>query len=252
MTIRGDGTTSEADRIRLEYERRAREIPPDYYSMANGPVLFAYQQRVRAVIKNLHNFRMFPLSDRKILEVGCGTGGWLADFEAWGANRRNLAGIELNPSRSRLAQARFAPQRDERGHILTEGADVRLGDASNLPWPDASFDIVLQGTVFTSILEDGMKRVVAGEMMRVLKPGGIVVWYDFFYDNPSNSNVRGIRSREIHSLFSGYDIQLKRITLAPPIAKQIVPITWIGALLLEKISIFNTHYLGIIFKQAIS
>jgi hypothetical protein len=111
------------------------------------------------------------------------------------------------------------------------------------------FDIVLQATVFTSILDVEMKRAIAREILRVLKPTGVFVWYDFLFDNPRNPHVGGIGAREIRRLFPGCAVGLKRITLAPPIARRLVPITWIGALLLERVSILNTHYLGTIRKS---
>jgi hypothetical protein len=100
----------------------------------------------------------------------------------------------------------------------------------------------------TSILDDGMKKAVAIEMLRVLKPAGIILWYDFLFNNPKNPQVRGIGAREIRALFPDCLVTLRRITLAPPIARRLVPVTWIGALLLEKITFLNTHYLGIIRK----
>jgi SAM-dependent methyltransferase len=239
---------TEAERIRREYERRSREIPEEYYSMVLPPVLYVYQQRVRATIKALKNAGVFPLHDRKILDVGCGTGTWLNDFEVWGAKIESLAGIELDPARGKRAQERFSAQRDEAGNLLSPGADIRIGDASLLPWTDAFFDIVIQSTVFTSILDDGMKRAIAGEMSRVLKPGGVVLWYDFFYDNPRNPNVKGVRAKEIRALFPRHEHQLKRITLAPPIARFVVPISWISAEIIEKLRFLNTHYLGIFRK----
>jgi ubiquinone/menaquinone biosynthesis C-methylase UbiE len=240
---------NEAERIRREYERRSREIPDDYYSLFNPTVLYLYQQRTRAVLSALKNAGMVPLEGRKILDVGCGTGSWLSDLEAWGARRENLAGIELDPSRGKRAQTRFTAQREESGALLSPGADIRIGDASRLPWPDAFFDIVLQGTVFTSILDDGMKRAIAGEMSRVLKPGGIVLWYDFFYNNPGNPSVKGVCAGEIRALFPRHSIRLKRITLAPPIARRLVPVSWNGAEILEKLVFLNTHYLGILRKR---
>jgi SAM-dependent methyltransferase len=239
---------SEADRIRREYERRDREIHEDYYSLVNPSVLYIYQQRVRAVIAALKKAGIFPLDKKKILEIGCGKGDWLNDFEAWGAHRENLSGIELDASRGKRALARYPPHRDEDGNLISPGADIRIGDASLLPWPDAFFDLVLQSTVLTSILDQGMKTAIAGEMSRVLKPGGFVLWYDFFYDNPKNPNVKGVGKEEINALFPGYAIQLKRITLAPPVSRHLVPLSWIGTEILEKMVFLNTHYLGVLRK----
>ena len=67
-------------------------------------------------------------------------------------------------------------------------------------------------------------------MLRVLKPGGLILWYDFHVDNPHNRDVQGVRKREIFELFSGCDIRLHRITLAPPIVRLVAPIPGLPAI----------------------
>jgi len=236
----------EAARIIEEYARRAREIPTDYYSFFKRDILFSYQRRVQWVIRALRNSGISCLRDRVVLEVGCGRGDWLVDLETWGAQRKNLAGVELHPEKGKEAQARLGDQRDRSGRILSQGSDIRIGDASTLSWPTATFDIVIQSTVFSSILAREMKFAVASEMTRVLKPQGVILWYDLLYNNPKNPNVAGIKSKEIRELFPGFSLHLNRITLAPPIARRLVPISWMGALALEKLMFLNTHYLAIL------
>ena len=63
------------------------------------------------------------MREHRILEVGCGRGARLLDFERWGAKRGHLAGIDLIESFVEAARARVP------------GADVRQGDAAGLPWP---------------------------------------------------------------------------------------------------------------------
>jgi hypothetical protein len=87
-------------------------------------------------------------------------------------------------------------------------------------------------------------------MMRVLKPSGAILWFDFRVNNPRNPGVRGVRAREIASLFPDCSIRLKSVTLAPPLARVIVPRSWIAACMLEKIPFLRTHYLGVIRKRA--
>jgi SAM-dependent methyltransferase len=226
---------AEADRIAAEYARRAAAIPADRYSPAAPAQLLLRQSRERAVLAALRRAGMLPLAGRRILDVGCGTGQWLADFETWGADRERLAGIDLLPERIEAARARLEP-----------GADLRQGDASRLPWPSAHFDFVLLSTVFSSILEAGMRAAVAAEMARVLAPGGMILWHDFFVDSPRNRAVRGIRRREIAALFPGFDVELRRITLAPPIARAVAPRSQLAAIALEALRVLDTHYLGVL------
>lgn len=230
-------TPDTAEQIRAEYRRREREIPADFYSLHQPANLFLYQSQLRGMQWALRTADLIPLAERRILEIGCGRGNWLAMFEAFGARRTHLAGIDLDESRAAECAQRFA------------GADVRGGDASKLPWSDGAFDLVFQSTVFTSILDDTMKRAVAGEMLRVLKPDGAIVWYDFHMNNPRNPHVRGVPRAEIQSLFPGFRMALRRVTLAPPLARQIVPISWLAGEVLESLRVLNTHYFGVLRRS---
>jgi len=236
----------EIGRILDVYSQRERNVPAGRYLPTQPAALFMMQERLRAFLRLLRQEGLLSLENQRILEVGCGTGGWLTDFESCGVKRENIAAIELNPERGAVAQNRFASLRDDSGRIIFPGADIRIGDATALPWHDASFDLVLQSTVFTSILDDAMRKAIAAEMMRVTRPEGFIIWYDFFTDNPWNPDVRGIRAREIRSLFAGWTVQLHRVTLAPPIARRVVPVSWTLAHLLERFNLLNTHYLGVI------
>jgi hypothetical protein len=90
-----------------------------------------------------------------------------------------------------------------------------------------------------------MKKEIATDMLRVLKPGGLILWYDFWL-NPTNPQTRGIRPAEIKRLFPNCTYEFHKITLAPPIARRVVPISWMLALFLESLKIFNSHYLAAI------
>jgi SAM-dependent methyltransferase len=141
-------------------------------------------------------------------------------------------------------------RRIQEARLRLPGADIVCGDAEHLPWADSSMDIVCQLTMMTSILDPGVKRLVAAEMLRVLKPGGHILWYDFRVDNPKNPSVRGIGAREIRELFPHCSIYLRLLTLAPPIARVVVPLSWIAGLMLEKLPFLRTHYIGMICKDS--
>ena len=228
---------SELARISAEYERRARELPAGFYSWNNPANLLLHQQAARGCIQLLDRSSLFPLQGRRIADIGCGDGTWLLEFVQWGADPAALCGIDLSASRVGRARRRL-PQ-----------ADLRTGSASELPWPDQSFDLVTQFTVFTSILEPALKRAVAREMLRVLRPAGAILWFDFRVSNPRNSRVRGVPAAEIRSLFAGCDIDLAPVLLAPPLARLVTGWSRPLAELLHAVPLLRTHYAGLIRKK---
>jgi len=124
--------------------------------------------------------------------------------------------------------------------------DIRLGDATRLPHPDASVDAVCLFTVLSSILDPDLQTAVAAEVRRVLRPGGHVVWYDLRRDNPRNPQVRGIGASRLRGLFPGFDSDLRSLTLVPPLARRLGPATRPLYPLLARLPWLRTHLLGIL------
>jgi len=227
----------EEERIQKVYERRYNlKRVKEIYTFFNPASLFTFYQREKKLLNLLKKYGFNHLEDKKILDIGCGNGGVLRDFIKYGAIPENLYGVDL------------LPDRIERAKKLSPHINFYLGSATELPFENEFFDIVMQFTVFTSILDYSMKQKIAQEMLRVLKPDGIIIWYDYWISKPTNPDVKGVGKQEIKKLFPNCKFEFHRITLAPPIARLLVPISWMLCELLEKIRIFNTHYLAIIKK----
>lgn len=228
----------EQERIEAAYQRRKTAAVRGRYSHFDAANLLAIQVRERRVLKLLKQFSRTSLEQSRILEIGCGTGFWFRQFIQWGARPENLVGVDL-----------LADRIDQAKRLCPPTVSFHCGSAAELNLPAESFDIVLQSTVFTSVLDAGLKRKIAEEMLRVLKPEGLLLWYDFWANNPGNKDVRGVTKREIQELFPGCRLDLKRITLAPPLARRVAPYSPLLCYFLEKIPLLCTHYLGAIQKE---
>lgn len=213
---------------------------PVSYSLFDAGHLLTIQTREQAVLNALRRFGFGELGDKRILEIGCGHGNWLRDFVRWGAHPGNLFGIEIDPERAALARELCAP-----------GVTVECKDAQSTGCPDASFDLVLQSTLFSSLPEPRVREAVAREMLRVRKPEGIVLWYDLRVNNPANLHVRGIGERELSRLFPSQRLWMHRITLAPPIARRVATRAWNSAVLLSALRPLTTHYLAVISQRGV-
>jgi len=174
------------------------------------------------------------LRQARVLEVGCGRGSRLADWPRWGADPTRLAGVDL--METFIAEARkLLPQ-----------ADLKTGSGDALPWPDDHFDIVVQQTVFTSVPDPALRRAIANEMRRVTRPGGCLLWYDFRYPNPRNPDVQPMPAGEIRALFPDCRITLRSVTLLPPLARALAPISHCLCRILERIPPLRSHLLALI------
>jgi ubiquinone/menaquinone biosynthesis C-methylase UbiE len=228
---------NEVERIRFAYSKRHADAV--VYSVFNPGHLFMAQQLERELIKSFRGHGMAPLGNKRILDIGCGTASPLRKLIDFGAEPENLSGIDLLPNAIDEAK-RISP------HI-----DFRCGNAEALPFGSESFDIVTQFTTFTSILDEEMKRRVAKEMLRVLTPNGIILWYDYFVSKPTNPDVKGIGKGEIIRLFPNLTFHFNKVTLAPPIARTVAPYSFLLCYLFEKVPWLRTHYLVVIRKTGV-
>ncbi len=213
-------------------------MSPELYDLSRPAPRFAYTRLLPVVLRALGGAGKLPLAGRAVADIGCGRGTWLHQFIRWGAKPADLCGIDLIESRVGAA------------HALLPEAPLACGDARNLPWPDAGFDVVAQFMVFSSILRLSVQQRIAEEMLRVLRPDGVVLWYDARRDNPRNPATRALSAADIRRLFPGCDVRLESVTLAPPIARRVIPIWPTAAAALESLPFLRTHYFGVIRKSA--
>lgn len=196
------------DEPRAVAARYARRGAADRYSPLQPDVMLLLQERQRALRRRLAAQGIADLAPLRVVEVGCGSGGNLLELLRLGCLPEHLQGIELLADRH--AQARQA---------LPASLRLWLGDAVTAPVVDASQDLVLQCTVFSSLLDDAFQQRLADAMWRWLRPGGAVLWYDFTVDNPRNADVRGVPLARLQALFPQGRVQSQRVTLAPPLAR---------------------------------
>jgi ubiquinone/menaquinone biosynthesis C-methylase UbiE len=97
------------------------------------------------------------LNGKRVLEVGCGTGYWFDDFNKWGA--RSIYGIDIS-----------------RAMLKTSGSNgVAEASATDLPFANGSFDVVLAISVLEHLTETEDVRQAIGEIVRVLNNNGYAI-----------------------------------------------------------------------------
>jgi ubiquinone/menaquinone biosynthesis C-methylase UbiE len=103
----------------------------------------------------------------KLLDVGCGTGRTLHQLAITHPTLR-LHGCDLSPAYIKLARKRLE-------HVGELTLAVENGEA--LPWADDTFDVVTSTYLFHELPRNARRNVVR-EMLRVVRPGGLVVIED--------------------------------------------------------------------------
>ncbi len=200
--------TEEIERVRERYQRRTNLHEADLYNRLLPSVYMSQQEKDRALIKLIVKADLLPVDQKRVLEVGCGSGGNLLKLIELGFNPENLVANELLEERVQIARKR-----------LPQVVPIIPGDATEIDLPPESFDIVLQSTVFTSLLDNDFQQKLADTMWQLTKPGGGIIWYDFIYNNPSNPDVRGVPIKRIKELFPKGRMMIWKVTLAPPISR---------------------------------
>ena len=106
----------------------------------------------------------------KVLDVGCGTGNLTLTAKKHVGASGSVYGIDASPEM--IAEARKKAQRSSMEAVF----EVEL--IEKLPYPDATFDVVISRLVIHH-LPDDLKRRGFAEILRVLKPDGHLFVADF-------------------------------------------------------------------------
>lgn len=115
--------------------------------------------------------------DEQVLDIGCGH-GLLAVLAAKRLKDGKAIGVDIWRE---FDQAKNRPE-NVLDNAKIEGVarlvDVKNGDARELPFPDATFDVVLSGWAIHNIAVGTGREKAIQEMFRVVKPGGWVAILD--------------------------------------------------------------------------
>ena len=125
----------------------------------------------------------------RVLDVGCGLGLFLiaaakrlSTGRAVGIDKWQQEDLSGNNAAGTLSNAMIEGVADK--------VEVHTGDARKLPFPDASFDVVLSSMALHNIYNAGERQTALREIARVLVPGGRVLIVDVRHTSKYAATLR--------------------------------------------------------------
>lgn len=112
----------------------------------------------------------------RLLDVGCGNGYLLAAIAEQFANI-TLSGLDTLPEMLELARGR-----------RVAGCEVVAGDARQMPFPDAAFDVVVSERCIINLRTRADQAKALSEIARVLRIGGHYICIEAFTDGLAELN----------------------------------------------------------------
>jgi ubiquinone/menaquinone biosynthesis C-methylase UbiE len=219
----------DASRVRRVYERYGRDPSKQRDWSAANPG----NACIRAeLISAAHGALGHTLKTAgRVLDVGCGTGWWLAGLASDPSVSASLHGVELLPERVSAAIA-SVPQ-----------ASIELADARALPYEDDSFDLATLFLVLSSMRTRPDAAQALNEAHRVLAPGGVLLIWEPRIPNPLNRETVLISARLVRAALRGATIYRRTLTVLPPLARRLGSHTQTAYPLLRRIPVLRTHQL---------
>lgn len=199
----------EIKKIKLAYEKRK-------ISSTSSNVNY-YFNTYSKFERELHYFRFiakeFPqksFSKLKFLEIGAGHGNNIYFFKNLGFLYENIFANELLEDRISVLKYNYPSIQ------VISGNALEISEFKNY------FDIILISTVFSSILDNNFRISLANKSMELLNNEGILICYDFIYNNPANEDVKKVTRQDLRMFFnSARSIYFQKVTVFPYIGRKL-------------------------------
>jgi SAM-dependent methyltransferase len=114
----------------------------------------------------------------RVLDVGCGRGAVLL-LAAERLPKGKAVGIDLWQVKDQSGNGADAARRNAVAEAVEERIELHTGDMRALPFPDASFDVIVSSLAIHNVPDATGRETAVKEIARVLKPGGRVALADF-------------------------------------------------------------------------
>lgn len=132
------------------------------------------KMRHRDYMLSLHQWR----GDENVLDVGCGRGLLLVGAAKKAASG-SATGIDIWSTEDMGGNSEVAT----RSNLELEGVASRCTlismPAQEMPFPDASFDVIVSNLCLHNIYDKPTRQKALDQMIRVLKPGGVMLVSDY-------------------------------------------------------------------------
>jgi SAM-dependent methyltransferase len=253
--LRDPRQAAEVARIEAAYSERDASGVEGRYRFGHPGYAFYTQLLEWSLLEALRRSPV-ELAQARLLDVGCGTGYFVHRLVEFGAEA--ATGVDLMPARVEAARRRYP-----------EAHFVRA-NAAELPFDDGGFDIAMQFVCFSSVIDAGLRRAIAAEMWRVVRPGGIVVSYDIRPEpgplrarrwlrtrrlrrqgqvTPSLTPTIGISEDELRRLFPEASLQYASAGLDFELCA-IAHRSYLAARLLASVPLLRAHGIGVLVKPS--
>jgi SAM-dependent methyltransferase len=170
--------------------------------LVNASVMLWYSK-----VSKLHRREQFLdqipwRGDEAVLDVGCGR-GLLLTAAARRLQTGRATGVDLWLQEDLSGNFPEGTLENARLEGVADRVEIKDGDARKLPFPDASFDVVISGLALHNISKRAERDQALREVARVLKPGGHVAIADIQHTDEYERILRDSGVGEVKRVPSG-------------------------------------------------